>query len=1167
MHKIRFGITRLAGWAIIAAVATVTTLTTAPAHGKDFGVVVFDRSTEVAHHQTGSNQIILKNRDNFEGDVTVDITVDPPVAGLEPNIRGADGNTFTPGNQVLTIDASPRQTVSPGQYTITVTVTGEKNGRPVERIVSYTLTITEPPEFGVRVQPGHIVIKQGQSGTTDVVTTFKKNNEAMIQLEHAIHGGSNGLSAAFSGGGWQQHDLYGNAKWLVTRDPDPEGENIERTRLTISASPETPPGQYTVSVLGTYNSRYVGAPLQGERTVSQGATVKVTVVADPQYAHLQDPPNFDLFATEEKIIIPAGGESAYYGRETEVGVWGDRWNSSVKLAVTMREPSGGITVGLLGGNGGSSQVLKLPTNNRAYGRSLAIVVPEGTEPGSYFAVVTATSKALSGKTLTREVDIEIIVPAARPTTGSGGALEEPLSGLSVPDGQPIDEGYPQDPGANDVAELVEQACRLLSEAADTIACSVHTFKKPDLGSAKPAEDVTLGETTAVPDEAGGGFDTEVFIRNPEDNNLRKGCGDLNESALGALTGFNWGPADLTSVPGTNAPSIVTVACNAAAQSEGGRKAIIRQHRDQVTVDLKDRKKADYKRKEDRNHVRLDDSNKHLIVRDTVNDAVFDSPASASCAPAKPKKRTKQVDVALDKVPENASKFTAGAVAAVSAESSGLEKLDGALTAVDRGNELLTNLGTESKDLKSFNAAAKFGRNLADLGVKSASGEAITTQDLKSVSETVADLTGNKHVKTVSDSFDALLTLESLKLKIENGEKIQTSDITGLVEKLDTVRGDRFAGLGEVLGGIKKNAERITKAEDMIAQMEKVSNFLDKAAEGQNDSVKAFEAFSDYLEMLGSVAEKVPGMGEFMAQYAKAVKNMEGDVKTIADAVRQRNEAIAQFDSAVEGYDYDKLLLDADQFEEDYDTGGGGRKLSADQINVNRETAPELERAEDAQRFWRDTQKCIIAQSARMKALKNSSQRLIEEYKGLPNQTQLDQRAQEARNYSDYVQAVKNDASKLTLKQAQNMGFSSIREAEAVIVNPNNTARGALDRADAAEKSAGRREFIKSRLKEIRKEWQEAKKKREDCLNRLQSAELAYWQALREYVKEYSWYSVYLMEDKSQWRPETHKRVQNEALSALDAQIAAAGFQVNDGTVEIIVVDECDEQRHSISVGG
>lgn len=1159
MRNIRFSTVLMAGLLLALGLTSPLALT------KDFGIVVLDRSSTTHQHSFDTNQIILKNRDNFEGRVTVDIEVDPPVEGLDPYITGTDSNTFTPDNQVLDIGVMPTQAVTPGDYTVTITVKGEKNGKPIERIASYTLTVAEPEEFGLRIQPGRLIIKQGASGTTNVITTFKKRNEALVRLEPLLHGAASGLSLSLAGGGWQERDLYNNPQWVVTRDPDPQGGNTETTELTVAVAPDTPPGEYTVSVRGIYNPRFVGEPVKGETRRVQGAALKVTVIADPAYRHLQDPPNFDLFATEPKIVIPAGGENAYYGRQTEIGVWGDRWNSSVRLAVRMRDPSGGIAVGLMSGpGGGSSQILRLPTNNRAYGRYMTIAVPADTQPGTYTAVVSATSKALSGKTLTREVDIEIIVPPSAARTG--GAAEQPLSGLAIPDGRPIEEGYPQSDPSTTVDALVEQACNLLSEAADTIACSVHTFKKPNLGEAKPTADVTIGATSETPADAGGGYDTEIFIRNPDDNNLRKGCGDLNANNLTSLTGIEWSPADLVGLPGANGQFTVAIACNAAAQASGNKTAIIRKHRDQLTVNLDERRKADYKRREDRNHVRLDESNKHLVVRDTVNDATFDSPANASCSRPKPQKRTRQVDVALEKVPENAKNFTVGAVAAVSAESSGLEQLDGALTALDSKNELLKNLGTESIDLNSFNAAAKFGRNLAEIGVKSASGEKITTKDLKSVSDTVADLTGNKHVKTVSNSFDALLTLEGLKLKIENGQRVETKDIKDLVDKLDTVRGERFAGLGEVLGGIKKNADRITKAEDMIKQMEKVSNFLEKAEEGRNDSVKAFEAFSEYLEMLGGIAEKVPGMGEFMAQYAKAVKNMEGDVKTIAEAVRQRNEAIAAFDTAVEGYDYDKLLLDADQFEEDYEIGGGGRKLSADQINVNRETAAELERAEDAQRFWRSKQKCIISQSARMKALKKSSDSLREEYGELPDQASLDKRARELRNLADYQQGVGNDISKLTPKQAQNMGFSTVKEAEAVIVNKTNTPRGALDRADAAQKSAGRREFIKKRMKEIKKEWIEAKRLREECLKRLPEAELAYWQALRDYVKEYSWYSVYLMEDRTQWRPETFTRVQSEALAKLDAKIAAAGFQVSDGTVEIIVVDECDQQRSMISVG-
>lgn len=1138
-----------------------------PSLAKDFGIVVMDRETTTRQHVQNTNQIILKNRDNFEGEVEVDITVDPPVYGLDPYISGAKDNTFTPNNQVLDIDVMPRRAVTPGDYQVTVTVSGMKDGQRIERVATYTLHVAEPAEFGLSINPARLIIKQGASANTNVITTFKRNNDALVELQPAIHGAVSGISVELSGGGWQTNNVFDFPTWVVTRDPDPSGGNTETTQLTVKVAPETPPGEYIVSVRGTYNPRWVGEQLEDENRAVQGARLSITVVADPQYIHLQDPPNFDLFATEPVIVIPAGGENAYYGRETEVGVWGDRWNSYVKLAVKMREPSGGITVGLMSGPGGSSsQILRLPTNNRAYGRNLRIVVPGDTSPGTYMAVVTATSKAPDGTKLSKEVEIQIVVPPPRPTTG--GDPGDPLSAISLPEGSVIDDGYPAEEADTSVDELVATACELLSVPADTIACSVHTFKKPETGSAKPAADVSLGETTALPQEAGGGFDTEVFVRNPDDNNLRKGCGDLNADTLISLTGFDWGPSEINAMPGAGGQQVVTVACNAAAQSGKGKKAIIRKHRDQLNVDLSTRKKADYKRKEDRNHVQMDDSNKHLIVRNTVNDAMANSSAQASCSPPKPNKsrRSKQVDVELDKVPDNAKKFAAGATAAINSETKPLEKLDGALAAVDSSNKLLKNLGTESKDLNRANAAAKFGRNLADLSVKSASGETVTTSDLKSVTDTVADLTGNKHVKTVAENFDVLLTLESLKLKIENGQKVETKDIKELVEKIDTVRGDRFSALGEVLGGIKKNADRITKAEDMIKQMEKVSNFLDKAAEGQNDSVKAFEAFSEYLDMLGTVAEKVPGMGEFMAQYAKAVKNMEGDVKTIAEAVRKRNEAIAGFNTAIEGYDYDKLMLDADQFEEDFDEGGGGSRISADQINVNDAVAGELERAEDAQKFWRAKQKCIIKQSARMKALKKSSDSLREDYSKLPNQAKLDKRARELRNYSNYRQAFGSDTDQLILKQAQRMGFDSVQAAKDVITREQNTPRGALDWADAAEKSARKREFIKKRMREISKQWHEAKRKRDDCIDKLKSAELAYWQALRDYVKKYSWFSVYLMDDSVKWKRGAHTKAQKEALALLDARIAAAGFQVTNGTVEIIVVNNCEEDSTLISAG-
>ncbi len=396
--------------------------------------------------------------------------------------------------------------------------------------------------------------------------------------------------------------------------------------------------------------------------------------------------------------------------------------------------------------------------------------------------------------------------------------------------------------------------------------------------------------------------------------------------------------------------------------------------------------------------------------------------------------------------------------------------------------------------------------------------------------------------------------------------METKDVKELADKLNTLRGERFKSLGQVLDGISKNAERITKAEDMIKRMEKVSNFLDKAAAGQQDPVKAFEAFGDYLEMIGLVAEKVPGMGEFMSKYAEAVKSMQGNVKTIAEAVRKRNEAINDR-SAIEGYDYEKLQLDAETFEEDYATGGSGRKLSADYINVQRNTADELARAENAQRFWKDTQRCVIREAARMKALKQNSDSMQEEYKKLPDQRKLDRELSHAEAYAQYKRANGNSTERLNSKQAKLMGFESLKEAEAVITNTANTTRGALDRLDEAKAVAGRRDMIKQHLKENRQAWEEARKKRDDCVNRLETVEQEYWQALRGYVAKYSWLSVYLNPDKTKTSLAHKQKAQREALAILDRQIVQQGFEIREGRVEVILVDGCNERRTTVAVGG
>ena len=138
-----------------------------------------------------------------------------------------------------------------------------------------------------------------------------------------------------------------------------------------------------------------------------------------------------------------------------------------------------------------------------------------------------------------------------------------------------------------------------------------------------------------------------------------------------------------------------------------------------------------------------------------------------------------------------------------------------------------------------------------------------------------------------------------------------------------------------------------------------------------------------------------------------------------------------------------------------------------------------------------------------------------------------------------------------------MGFKTLKDGQTFLENETNTPRKALDRADEAERLARRREFIKQRKKEIVEDWHAAKKRRDECAKKLPAAEVAYWQALRDYTATYSHYSLYLIEDRKQWTESKRGQLVRDALTAIDAQIISQGLAVDGGTVKLITVDECD----------
>jgi len=776
--------------------------------------------------------------------------------------------------------------------------------------------------------------------------------------------------------------------------------------------------------------------------------------------------------------------------------------------------------------------------------------------------------------------IKPFTEAEAQATALRAQLDECLQRCEASDGDQIgigDDGNPFDgalgPAADDtlmggsaddrLSGAVGQACgQFLSVPADTIACSVHTFKKPDLGQGNPNPDVTFGETTAVPESEGNGFDTDVFIRHPDDNNLREGCGDLTPNIL--INDFNFPPVPAQEI------RVVPIACNKFANGDGDRAVIIRKGPEKYDVDTSERRRADYTREENERFKKTGESTMHLTVRNLVNDAVATGTDRVTCPRTETDDGINYSDPKFADVPDSVKNTVAGVVDAVQGDEN-IDRIKGAIQAIDQTDETLSNLGVQVDKFHKGSQAAQAGMHLAESVVKVQSGESLTTEDAKKAAELVAEITDNDAVQTVAQGFDVAVKLQELALKREQGINVETSDITELVDKLDTLRGDRFEELGEVLGGIKKNSERIEKAEEVIEQLGKAADFLELARDGQSDPVKAFEAFGEYLEMLGSIAGKVPGMGEFVEKYAEAVKAMQKDVEAIAAGTLRTNEAIAAADEAIGGYDYDKLKRDAQQFDEDLDEeGGGGTRYSADQLNLWRQTADERYEMDEAQREVRRLEDCIKDCRARMQALKNLWNELNKEYKSLPPQSQLKQELQEASFKSIYFEQYQAAAAAgqrwvPTAQDLKNMGESSALEVESEFGGKSGfTTVKASKAINEARRRLKFRQRARERKLELKEEYRRLKKKLEDCEKRLPTAMRDYWQAVRDFVAEHSYWSAFIQDQK--YSTADAQKARANALALIDQQIIAMGFGLTDGVVEIITVTVCEEDAVLYTTG-
>ena len=142
-----------------------------------------------------------------------------------------------------------------------------------------------------------------------------------------------------------------------------------------------------------------------------------------------------------------------------------------------------------------------------------------------------------------------------------------------------------------------------------------------------------------------------------------------------------------------------------------------------------------------------------------------------------------------------------------------------------------------------------------------------------------------------------------------------------------------------------------------------------------------------------------------------------------------------------------------------------------------------------------------------------------------------------------------------------MGAKSVREA--VHKLDRLTGRQAAEAIEQARDRLHFRETARDRDREMREEWKRSLARLKDCRKRLPIAIRDYWQAVRDYTAEYTYWRAFI---DSRYRGDRAREARRNALANLDKAIAKQGLQVAGGRVEIVVVQACDEQMTAVTAG-
>jgi len=399
-----------------------------------------------------------------------------------------------------------------------------------------------------------------------------------------------------------------------------------------------------------------------------------------------------------------------------------------------------------------------------------------------------------------------------------------------------------------------------------------------------------------------------------------------------------------------------------------------------------------------------------------------------------------------------------------------------------------------------------------------------------------------------NAFDLLTHLEYLKYKQENGLAVEADDVRELLSGIDGLRGGKFEKLGGVLEGIEKGFERKEKLEGLIEKAGEIIEFLETADRGRDDPVQAAQALSMYLNLVGGIAGKVPGIGEFVSMYAKGVESMVQDLKTI----QARQNLTGQTIRDINDFTAD---LTGETVPSETAASGPQRsdppsKLDADAINRYNGTRAENDRLKQTTDDLKSTEKCIDRCQARIEALHRAIDDMRADRARQGTEKDLVARIDEMARNRDYF-----------LKFRQQHGDNAV---------PNNNAdyarfasgRDATDprMVDARARLAKLR-AIEPRIQKALDEIAQLQKRLEDCNKRLAGEQRAYLQSLRAFVEKDEYLRLLGAKVPVDQAQQQAKALADQIPSELPAPGTAVSSGGSCGTVSVVQV--CEETSFSI----